>query len=230
MEARPLAASAKNLATVRQRESATGICVTETEKRTETRTEIATATVTANEKGKGTGTGTKIGTKIMTVTVIATVIGIGTENETVIATAIVRGSETVAPGTIVDMRTMHDGHRVTTVATVNGIGRATRHETVVTETVIGMEHEEQVRERTTGNGVQEGTQMTTEAATRSRERGARQRTTSEVRKCVEFSFPQASLSNFLTLHVQRAKYDTEAPPPPPKDRKGRAETPEEGEI
>jgi len=182
MEARPLAASAKNLATVRQRESATGIRVTETEteKRTRTRTEIAT--VTAN--GKGTGTGTEIMTA--TVNANATVIVIGTEN----VTATVRGSETVAPGTTV---TMHDGHRVTTVAIVNGIGRATHHETVVTETVIGMGHEGQVRERTTGNGVQEGTETTTEAAKMSRERGTRQRTRSEVRKCVEFSLSQASL-------------------------------------
>jgi hypothetical protein len=217
MEARPLAASAKKLAIVRQRESATGIRVTGTEKRTKTKTEIAIATA----NGKGTGTGTEI----MTVTANATVIVRGTENVTATVTAIVRGSETVAPGTTV---TMHDGHRVTTVAIGNGIGRATHHETVVTETVIGMEHEGQVRERTTGNGVQEGTETMTEAAKMSRERSARERTRSEVRKCVEFSLSQASPSKFLTLHVQRAKYDTEAPLP--KDRKGRAETPEEGEI
>jgi hypothetical protein len=166
----------------------------------------------------------------VTVTVIAnaTVIVIGTKNEIATVTATVRGSETVAPGTIVGMTTMHDGHRVTTVAIVNGIGRATHHETVVTETEIGMEHEGQVRERMTRNGVQEETETMTEAATMSRERGARQRTTSAVRKCVGFSFSQASLSENLTLHVQRVKYDTEAPPP--KDRKSRAETPEEGEI
>jgi hypothetical protein len=181
MEAQPLAASAKNLATVRRRESATGIRVTETEteKRTRTRTEIATA------NGKGTATGTEI------MTATATVIGTENVTVTVTATAIVRGSETVAPGTTV---TMHDGHRVTTVAIVNGIGRATHHETVVTETEIGTEHEGQVRDGTTRNGVQEGTETTTEAAKMSRERSARQRMRSEVRKCVEFSFSQASLS------------------------------------
>ena len=70
MAAQQLAASAKNLVTVRQRESATEMRVTETEKRTGTRTEIA--------KGKGTGT------EIMTVTVIGTVnaTATGIENAT----------------------------------------------------------------------------------------------------------------------------------------------------
>jgi hypothetical protein len=233
MAARQLAASAKNLVIVRQRESATETRVTETEKRTETRTEIRTEIGTATVTGKGKGTATETATVTMTVTVIATVnanatvIVRGTEIVTVTATAIVRGSETVALGTTEGMTTTHDGHRVTTVAIVTEIGRVTHHETVVTETEISMLREGQVRERTIGNGVQEGTGRTTEAAMMSRERSARQRTTSEARKCVRFSFSHASHS-IPDVHLQRARYDAEAPSH--KDRKSRAETPEEGEI
>lgn len=137
--ARRLAASVKNPVTVRQTENATGNHVTEIERGTGTAT---VTTATAN----GTGTG------IMTVnvTVIATATVNGTENET--ATAIVRRRETVAPGTTVTMT--HDGHRVTTDAIVNGIGRVTRRGTVAIETENGLLHEDQVREGMTGNGVQ----------------------------------------------------------------------------
>lgn len=182
MVPRRLAASAKNL-TVRQTESATGTLVTETERRTGiggtgTATVIVT-TATATGKGKETGT------EIMTVTVtgIATAAVNGTEN----VTAIVRRKETVAPGTT-GMTTTHDGHRVTTDAIVNGVGRVTRRGTVVTETGIGMVHEDQVREGRTGNGVQEGTERKTEEATMSPERNERRRMRSEVRKCDAFSY------------------------------------------
>lgn len=165
--ARRLAASAKNLVTVRQTESATGTHVTEIEKGTETRTKtgIATATVTI-----ANGTGTEIMT--VTVTGIATATVNGTENETATVTAIVRRTDPVAPGTT-GMMMRHDGHRVTTDAIVNGIGRVTRRGTVVTETEIGILHEDQVREKMTGNGVQEGTRRKTEEATMSLGRGER---------------------------------------------------------
>jgi len=136
-------------------------------------------------RGRGTGTGTEIMTVTVTVNGTGTgtviVIVIGTENEN--ATAIVRGSETVAPGTTAGMMTTHDGHRVTTVVIVivNGIGKVTHHETVVTETEIVMPDEGQVQERMTGNDVQEGMGRTREAATMNRERSARPRTRSEVR-------------------------------------------------
>jgi hypothetical protein len=193
MVARQLAASVKNLAIVRQRESATGIRVIE--KRTRTRTGIATV------KGKKTGTASGNGTEIMTATVTVIVIAtatvivnvIGRENgtatATVTVTATVIGSETVAPGTTVGMMTTRDGHRVTTVVIVNGIGRVTPREIVVTETVIGMPHEGQARR----SGVQGGRLRKTEAATMSRERSARRRTMNEVRKCVGFSFLSQSL-------------------------------------
>jgi hypothetical protein len=175
------AASAKNLVTVRRRESATGNRVTGTEKRT--------GIVTANGNGTGKRKRKKIEietTEIMTVTVIATatatVTVIGTENET----ATVRGSEIVALGTIVGMTTPPGGHRVIMVVTVNGIGKVTPRETVVTETEIGMRHERQVRKGRTRNDVQEGMERKTEAAKMNLEKGAKQRTKSEVRKCVEF--------------------------------------------
>jgi hypothetical protein len=171
MVARRLAASAKNLVTVRQTESAIGIHATETERRRGIRTATVT-TATANGKGKGTGTGTEI----MTVTVT----GIATAAENGIG--IVRRRESVGPGTT-GMMTAHDGHRVTTDAIVNGIGRVTRRGTVVTETEIGMLYEDRVRERRTGNGVQERTGRKTEEATMNLERNERQRTMSEVRKC-----------------------------------------------
>jgi len=215
MVAQQLAVSAKNLVTVRQRESATGIRATETEKRTE----IATATVTAYGNGTETGTGIvivkespEIGTEIMIVTGIvtatATVIGIGTESETATVIGIVRKREGVAPGTIVGMMTRHDGRRVTTVAIVNGIGKVTRHETVVTETAIGMPRKDQARKGRTGNGVQEGT-MKTEAAAMSHER-SRSRTMSEVRK------ERDTIPNPLHLrtervglkHQRRERYDS----------------------
>ena len=170
------AASAKNLATVRRRESATGNRVTETEKRTG----IVTANGNENGKRKGTETETETEiTEIMIVTVIAIVTAIGTENET----ATVRGSEIVALGTIVGTTTTPGGHRVIMVVTVNGIGKVTPRETVVTETGIGMRHERQVRKGRTGNDVQEGMGRKTEAATMNLEKGAKQRTKSEVRKC-----------------------------------------------
>jgi len=224
MADRQPAASAKNLVTVRRRESATGIRVREK------RTGTVTGIVTGNENGNGkrTETGTGTGTEIMTVNVIATanvtVTVIGTENET----AIVRGSEIVALGTIVGMTTTPDDHRVITVVTVNGIGKVTPRETVVTETVIGMRHERQVRKGRTRNDVRERMRRKTEAATMNHERSAKQRTRSEVRKCVRFKVLNQSPQNFSDAHAQRARYDTEAPPP--KDRKSRAETPEEGEI
>lgn len=87
------------------------------------------------------------GREIMTVTVIAIATVNGTKNVTATATA--RRREPVAPGTT-GMTMMHDGHRVTTV---NEIWRVTLQRTVVTETEIDMLHEDQVRERTTGNGV-----------------------------------------------------------------------------
>jgi hypothetical protein len=192
MVPRRRAASAKNLI-VRQTESATGTLVTETEIRTGTGgTGTATVTVTvttatANEKGTGTGT------EIMTVTVtgIATAAVNGTEN----VTGIVRRRETAGPGTT--GMTTNDGHRVTTDVNVNGTGRVTRRGTVVSETGIGMAHEEQVLEGRTGNGVQEGTERKTEEATMSPERNERERTRSEVRKCDAFQLSKP-VSLFLT--------------------------------
>jgi hypothetical protein len=190
MVARRLAASAKNLVTVnvKQTESATGILVTETGTGigigtgigTGTGTGTATVTATtATANGKGTGT------EIMTVTVteIAAATVSGIEN----VSAIVRRIETVAPGTT-GTTTTHDGHRVTMDVIVNEIEKVTRRGTVVTETEteIDMLHEDQVRERTTGNGVQEGTKKTEEAMM-TLERSERQKTKSEVRKCVVFS-------------------------------------------
>jgi hypothetical protein len=172
--ARRPAASAKNRVTVRQTESATGTHVIETER--------GTATVTT---GTANGTGTKIMT--VTVTVIATVNG--TENET----GIVRRREPVAPGTT-GMTMTHGGHRVTTDVIVNGIWRVTRRGTVVTETEIGMLHEEQVRERKTGNGVLEGTMRKTEKATMTLGRSEKQKAMSEVRKWVTFSYLNQSLT------------------------------------
>jgi hypothetical protein len=185
--ARRLAASAKNLVTVRQTESATGTHVTEIENGTGTRTKtgIATATVTI-----ANGTGTEIMT--VTVTGIATATVNGTENVTATATAIVRRRDPVAPGTT-GMMMMHDGHRETMDAIVNGIGRVTRRGTVVTETVIGMLHEDQVREKMTGNGVQERTRKT-EEATMSLGRGERQKMMNEVKKWVAFSCLTLSVS------------------------------------
>jgi hypothetical protein len=85
---------------------------------------------------------------------------------------------------------------VTTDAIVNGTWRVTRRGTVVNETVIGMLHEEQVRERRTGSGVQEETGRKTEKATMSLERSERQKTMSEVRKWVAFSRLNQSHSFF----------------------------------
>jgi len=171
--ARQLAASVKNLVTVRQTETATGTHVTGT----------GTATVT-------TATANGTGTEIMTVTVN------GTETATETATGIVRRKELVVPGTT-GMTMTHGGHRATMDAIVNGIGRVTRRGTVVTEIVIGMLHEDQVREGMTGNGVQERTRRKTEKATMTLGRGERQKTMSEVRKwvCVRLS---KLVSVFLT--------------------------------
>ena len=182
MEPRRLAASAKNLVIVRQTESAIGTHVTEIG--TETETEIGTATVTT-----ANGTGTK--------TMTATVTGIATGTENVTAT--VRRREPVAPGTT-GMTMTHDGHRVTTDAIVNGIGRVTRRGTVVTETVIGMLHEDQVRERMTGSGAQEGTKRKTEKATMTLGRSERRKTMSEVRKWVTFSCLNQSLKFSNAVH------------------------------
>jgi hypothetical protein len=182
---------------VRQRKTATGIRVTETEKRTG----IVIANESGNENEKGTGIETETesgtGTKIMTVTVIATatVTVTGTENET----ATVRGSEIVALGTIVGMTTTPDDPRVIMVVTVNGIGKVTPRETVVTETVIGMRHERQVRERRTRNDVRERMGRKIEAATMNHERSAKQRMMSEVRKCAGFKFLHLSPKISLTL-------------------------------
>jgi hypothetical protein len=195
MVARQLAASAKSLI-ARQRENATRTREKGKERRTGIRTGTVTviviATATANVTENGTGTETEIttviGIVIVTANANATVTVNGTENATAIVTGtVVRGRETVAPGITADMTRTHDGHRVTTAGIVSGIGRATRRETVVTETVIGMPHEEQVREGRTENGVQEGMRKTV-VATMTRERGVRQRTMNEVRKCVAFSF------------------------------------------
>jgi hypothetical protein len=206
--ARRLAGSAKNLVTVRQ-----------------TKTKSATGThVTEIETGRGTvTTANGIGTEIMTVTAIAIATVNGTEN--VIETAIARRKEPVAPGTT-GMTMTHDGHRVTTDAIVNGIWRVTHRRTVVTETEIVMLHEDQVRERTTGSGVQERTKRKTEKVTMTLGRSERQKAMSEVRKWVVFSC--LNQSQFSKRGAQRPKYDAEAVPA--KDRKGRAETPEEGEI
>lgn len=174
MGPRQLAASAKNLVTVRQTASATGTHVTEIERGT------GIATVT-------TATANGTGTEIMTVTVTATATVNGTEIVTAIVTAIVRRRELVAPGTT-GMTMTHGGHRVTTDAIVNGIWRVTRQGSVVTETVIDMLREEQVRERKTRNGVQEGTMRKTEKATMmTLGRSERQKTMSEVRKWVAFA-------------------------------------------
>jgi hypothetical protein len=190
---------------VRQTESATGTLVTETERRTGIGgTGTATVIVTT---ATATGTGKETGTEIMTVTVtgIATAAVNGTEN----VTAIVRRKETVAPGTT-GMTTTHDGHRVTTDAIVNGVGRVTRRGTVVTETGIGMVHEDQVREGRTGNGVQEGTERKTEEATMSPERNERRRMRSEVRKGQDtMQKPLQSRSERVARKRQRReRYDT----------------------
>jgi len=201
------AASAKNLVTVRRRESATGNRVTETEKRT--------GIVTANGNGNGkrkrkrTGTGT---TEIMTVTVIATatatVTVIGTENET----ATVRGNEIVALGTIVGMTTTPDGHPVIMVVTVNGIGKVTPRETVVTETGTGMRHERQVQKGRTRNDVQEGMGRKTEAATMNLEKSAKQRTKSEVKKGQDTTqrhlHPRTRTARVGRKHQRRERYDS----------------------
>lgn len=196
MGARRLAASAKSLVTVRQTESVTGTHVTEIEKGTGTRTKtgIATATVTIVN-----GTGTEIMTVTVTGIATATATVNGTESETATVTAIVRRRDPVAPGTT-GMMMRHDGHRVTTDAIVNGTGRVTRRGTVVTETVIGMQHEDQVREKMTRNGVQEGTRRKTEEATMSLGRGEREKMMSEVRKWVAFS---CLTSQFLSNAVHR---------------------------
>jgi hypothetical protein len=178
--ARRLAASAKNLVTARQTKSATRTHGTKIERGTGT----GIATVT-------TATANGTGTEIMTVTVTVTATVNGTENETAIVRR--RRREPVAPGTT-GMTMTHDGHRVTTDAIVNGIGRVTRRRTVVTVTVIGMLHEEQVRGRMTGNGVREGTRRKTEKATMTLGRRERQKTMSEVRKCVQLSKPVAQFS------------------------------------
>jgi hypothetical protein len=184
--ARRLAASAKSLVTVRRTETATGTHVTEIERGTGT--ETATVT-TAN------GTGTEIMTVTVTVNGTKSETVNGTKNET----AIVRRREPVAPGTT-GMTMTHDGHRVTTDAIVNGIWRVTHRGIVVTETVIGMLHEDQVRERMTGNGVQEGTRRKTEKATKTLGRGERQKMMSEVRKWVAFSCRNRSLSFSNAVH------------------------------
>jgi hypothetical protein len=149
--------------------------------------------VTEIERGTGTGTGTGTtatangtGTEIMTVTVTAIATVNGTENETATVTAIVRRRKPVALDTT-GMTMTHDGHRVTTHAIVNGIWRVTHRRTVVTETEIGMLHEDQVRERTTRNGVQEETRRKTEKATMTLGRSERQKAMSEVRKWVAFN-------------------------------------------
>jgi hypothetical protein len=239
MGPRQLVASARNLVIVRLRRNATGIRVTEkeTETGTGTRTGIATVTVTANANANGRErkTGTETMTAIVTVTVIATETGTETEtgsereSESVTATAtviaIVKRTETVVPGTTVGMTTTHDGHRVTMAAIANGIGRVTRRETVVTEIVTGMRHEEQVRDGRTENGALGETERKIQVATTSRARSERLRPMSEVRRYA-FSIIMFVFSN---THSQRVKYDTEAPSPT-KDRSRRAETPEEGEI
>jgi len=159
---------------VKQTESATGTHVTETG--TGIGIETGTTVTTATANGKEKGTGTEIMTGIGTATVN------GTEN----VTGIARRRETVAPG-ITGMTTTCDGLRVTMDVIANEIWRVTRRGTVVTEIVTGMLHEEQVREKTTGNGVQERKRKTEEAMM-TLERGERQRMTSEVRKWVAFSF------------------------------------------
>jgi hypothetical protein len=167
--------------------------VTETERRRGTGTRSATViatTATATEKGKGTGT------EIMTVTVTGTGIATAAVNGENV-TAIVRRRETVVRGTTGTMTT-RDGHRVSTDGIVNGTGRMTRRGTVVTETEIGMLHEDQVREKRTGSGVQEEMGRKTEKATMSLERSERQRAMSEARKCVAFSCLSLSLSFFIT--------------------------------
>ena len=189
MVPRQLAASAKSLI-VSQTENATGIYVTETKRRRGI--EIGSATViatTATAIEKGTGTGTEIMT--VTVTGIATVDVNGTEN----VNGIVRRRETVVLGTTGTMTT-RDGHRVSTDAIVNGTGRMTRCGTVVTETENGMQHEDQVRGKRTGSGVQEEMGRKTEKVTMSLERSERQRAMSEARKCVAFSCLSLSLSFF----------------------------------
>ena len=169
---------------MRQTETAIGTHATEIETGTETETETETVT---------TATANGTGTEIMTVTVTGIATGTATENVT--GTATVRRREPVAPGTT-GMTMTHDGHRVTTDAIVNEIGRVTRRGTVVTETVIGMLHEDQVREGMTGNGVQEGTKRKTEKATMTLGRSERQKTTSEVRKWVVLSCLKQSLRVF----------------------------------
>ena len=140
-------------------------------------------------------TATANGTGTETTTVIVTGIAIvnGTEN----ATAIVRRREPVALGTT-GMTMTQDGHRVITDAIVNGIGRVTRRRTVVTETVIGMLHEDQVRGRMTRNGVQEETRRKTGEATMTLGRSERQKMMSEVRKWVAFSCLNQSLIYFFS--------------------------------
>jgi hypothetical protein len=151
----------------------------------------------------------------MTATVTGIATGTATENETATEIAIVRRREPVAPGTT-GMTMTHDGHRVTTDAIVNGIGRVTRRGTVVTGTVIGILHEDQVREGMTGNGVQEGTRRKTEKATMSLGRSERQKTMSEVRKWVAFS--RLNQSHRFSNGVHRGQDTMEKPFQPRTER------------
>ena len=203
-EARQLVGSARNLVIVSLRRNAIGIPVTENEKERKIgiRTGIATVTVTATATANGTETGTKTMIVIVTVTVIAIATatgrrtgtgtgkerGRGSETAIVIVIVIVKRTETVVRGTTVGMTTTHAGHPVTTAAIANGIGRVTRPESVATETAIGTQPEDQVRDGRTENGALGETERKIEVAMMSPERNERLMLTNEVRRYAACGF------------------------------------------
>jgi hypothetical protein len=156
---RRLVASARS-PTARSRKSATGTRVNETV----IRKGIVIVTVTA------TATGKRKETEIMTenenenATAIVTV--------TVIGNVIATRTETVVPGTTAGTKMVD---RATMVVTANGTGKATRHETVVTEIEIDTRYGDQILDGMRRNDAQ-GRRKIVEAAMTNLERsGARKR-------------------------------------------------------
>lgn len=186
MEHRRRVASVRS-PTVRSRKSATGTRVNETVIRKGIA--IETGTVTATGKRKET----EIMTENATGTVIGTEIGTGTANENANATAIVTvtvignviatRTETVVPGTTAGTKMVD---RATMDVTANGTGKATRHETVVTEIEIDTRHGDQILDGMRRNDAQ-GRRKIVEAAMTNLERSGNQKTRSEARKCVRIS-------------------------------------------
>jgi hypothetical protein len=91
------------------------------------------------------------------------------------------------------MTTTHAGHPVTTAAIANGIGKVTRPESVATETAIGTQHEDQVRDGRTENGALGETERKIEVAMMSPERNERLILMNEVRRYAACGFLSFSL-------------------------------------